>query len=190
MKVFKVTYGSRVNGPGVRNVLHTQGCSIKCPGCFNVHTWDSGKGDELSPSTVVDMLLAGDLVDGITISGGEPTDQWPDVKKVLQGVREGGQSVVLFTGRTKEQLLELGYWYDLEMLTDIVVSGPYVKSLALCGEPLRGSSNQVVHYHGEYTEADLDPIPEVEVHIDGDNITVAGFPTKELRTNLLKEIRG
>ena len=190
MKIFRVTYGSRVNGPGVRNVLHTQGCSVKCSGCFNVHTWDPNKGDDFSPSTVVDMLLANGPVDGVTISGGEPTDQWSDIKKVLKGVREGGQSVVLFTGRTKEQLIDLGYWDDMELLTDIVVAGPYDRSKPLEGEPLRGSSNQVVHYHGEYSAKDLSPIPEVEVHIDGDNVTIAGFPTKELRTTLLKEIRG
>lgn len=190
MKVFRVTYGSRVNGPGVRNVLHTQGCSVKCPGCFNVHTWDPEKGDEFSPGTVVDMLLAGNPVDGVTISGGEPTDQWPEVKQVLKGVREGGQSVVLFTGRTKAQLIELGYWNDLELLTDIVVAGPYEREKALRGEPLRGSENQVVYYHGEYTKKDLAPIPEVEVHIDGDKVVVAGFPTKETRKTLLKEIRG
>lgn len=190
MKVHKVTYGSRVNGPGLRNVLHTQGCSVKCSGCFNVHTWDPSKGDEFSPSTIVEILLANGPVDGVTISGGEPTDQWPEIKQVLKGVREGGQSVVMFTGRSREQLVELGYWGDIEQLTDIVVAGPYVKSKHLNGEPLRGSANQVVYFHGEYTEKDLESVPEVEVHIDGDTVTVAGFPTKETRTTLLREIRG
>ena len=31
-------YDSLANGPGMRYVLFTQGCSMKCPGCHNTHT--------------------------------------------------------------------------------------------------------------------------------------------------------
>lgn len=189
MKVFRVTYGSRVNGPGVRNVLHTQGCSVKCPGCFNVHTWDPTKGDEFSVGTVVDLLLS-DVQDGITVSGGEPTDQWEELRQVLRMVREAGQTVVLFTGRTREQLVSMDIWDELVMLTDIVVAGPYLREEHLVGDPLRGSNNQEVYFHGKYKKKDLNNIPELEIHIDGDTVTVAGFPTTETRTTLLREIRG
>ena len=189
MKVFRVTYGSRVNGPGVRNVLHLQGCSVKCPGCFNVHTWDPTKGDEFSVGTVADLLLS-DVQDGITISGGEPTDQWEELLNLMNILRVQGQSIVLFTGRSREQLKSMGIWNDLVDRTDIVVSGPYERKKHLDGEPLRGSSNQEVHFHGKYSEKDLKSVPEVEVHIDGDTVTMAGFPTTETRTTLVREIRG
>ena len=96
----------------------------------------------------------------------------------------------MFTGRSKDQLVSLGYWDEVKQLTDIVVAGPYVKSKHLSGEPLRGSTNQVVYFHGKYTEKDLANVPEVEIHIDGDTVTMAGFPTTETRTTLLREIRG
>ena len=36
---------SKVNGPGSRTTLWTQGCTKACPGCFNPETWTK-KGTE------------------------------------------------------------------------------------------------------------------------------------------------
>lgn len=188
MRVHRVTYGSRVNGPGVRTVLHTQGCTIGCAGCFNAHTWDADKGDELTVDTVIELLLS-DIKDGVTISGGEPTEQWEELHVVLQRLRDVGHSVVLFTGLTKAQLEEREIWKDLQRLTDILIVGPYDRTKHIQSEPLRSSSNQEVFFFSEYTSDDLESVPEIEVHVDGDTVTIAGFPSKPIRTTLLRELR-
>jgi len=189
MRIHRVTHGSRVNGPGLRNVLHTQGCTVGCSGCFNAHTWSTKGGHSLSVDEIVEDLLT-DVRDGVTISGGEPTEQWGELKDLLVKVKNAGQSIVLFTGLNRHELEKKEIWEDLQDLTDILVVGPYDKRKSLEGSPLRGSSNQEVYYFGKYSEEDLVKVPELEVHIDGDTVTVAGFPDTKTRTTLLRELRG
>ncbi|MCU9614500.1 pyruvate formate-lyase-activating protein [Caldibacillus lycopersici] len=70
------TFGA-VDGPGLRYIVFTQGCLLRCQYCHNPDTWKIGNGKE----TTVQEIMA-DLVDylpffeatggGITVSGGEP----------------------------------------------------------------------------------------------------------------------
>ena len=69
------TFGT-VDGPGVRYVVFTQGCPMRCKYCHNPDTWFSDKGQW----TTSDELLAKAMRyksywkadGGITVSGGEP----------------------------------------------------------------------------------------------------------------------
>ena len=45
---------SRVNGPGERFVLWLQGCSLRCPGCWNPDTWSHAPRQVLP----IDAVLA------------------------------------------------------------------------------------------------------------------------------------
>ena len=74
LRVHSITHGSRANGPGVASILHLQGCSIRCPGCFNQQTWDHSRGNLRSVQNVLDELDSAPH-DLIAISGGEPLDQ-------------------------------------------------------------------------------------------------------------------
>lgn len=66
-----------VDGPGLRYVIFTQGCLLRCQYCHNPDTWKIGEGKEVS----VEELIA-DIKDyipflkasggGVTVSGGEP----------------------------------------------------------------------------------------------------------------------
>lgn len=66
-----------VDGPGIRYVVFTQGCLLRCQYCHNADTWEIGKGKEMTPEEIVDdvksylpfMKASGG---GITVSGGEP----------------------------------------------------------------------------------------------------------------------
>ena len=189
IEYYEITLGSRVNGPGVRNVLHTQGCNIKCKGCFNTHTWAKGGGTVSSVEDVQSKLFIGNP-EGITISGGEPTEQWKPVSKILSTARKRNISTLVFTGRTEEELRKMGIWDDFEALVDIVVLGPFDREKKI-KEPLRSSDNQRVRYLSErHSPEDIEDIPEVEIHIDGDEIKIAGFPTHKTKTSLLRTIRG
>lgn len=71
------TFGT-VDGPGVRYVIFTQGCPMRCKYCHNPDTWATGKGELKS----VDEILTDYekyrpfLKDGgITVTGGEPLMQ-------------------------------------------------------------------------------------------------------------------
>tara|TARA_B100000131_G_scaffold221323_1_gene212816 strand:- start:10613 stop:11197 length:585 start_codon:yes stop_codon:yes gene_type:complete len=191
VRVSSVTKGSYVNGPGRRNVLHLQGCSIKCKGCFNPHTWKKSGGEDRRWHAVYTELTS-DNPDGITISGGEPMEQWVPVYQILclTKAMNAGINRLMFTGLSLAELEEHDGWGKMRDVLDLVVAGPYVKELH-CEEPLRGSSNQeLIFLSDKITEEDLEDLPQVEVHLDDDLVTVAGFPSKDLRYELNKEIKG
>jgi len=71
-----------VDGPGIRFVIFTQGCPLRCQYCHNPDTWKLKEGKKVSTEALMQKIIkikpyierSGG---GITISGGEPTMQ-PD----------------------------------------------------------------------------------------------------------------
>lgn len=65
-----------VYGPGVRFVVFTQGCSLKCKYCQNRDTWNLKGGSTYSSDEIVEKILRYKNYimpnGGVTISGGEP----------------------------------------------------------------------------------------------------------------------
>lgn len=69
------SFGS-VDGPGIRFIVFTQGCRMRCEFCHNPDTWKIGSGKVRTPDDVLEEALKyrefwGDK-GGITVSGGEP----------------------------------------------------------------------------------------------------------------------
>ncbi len=69
------SFGS-VDGPGVRFIIFTTGCAMRCQFCHNPDTWEMSKGtqytaDELLKRAVRYRSYWGEE-GGITVSGGEP----------------------------------------------------------------------------------------------------------------------
>lgn len=65
-----------VDGPGVRFIVFTQGCKMRCEFCHNPDTWKIGGGREVTTDEVIEEALKyrgywGEE-GGITVSGGEP----------------------------------------------------------------------------------------------------------------------
>ena len=65
-----------VDGPGVRFVVFTQGCSLKCKYCQNRDTWNLKGSSTYSSDEIVEKILRYKNYimpnGGVTISGGEP----------------------------------------------------------------------------------------------------------------------
>lgn len=130
-------------GPGRRIGLWLQGCSIRCPGCISVDTWQHGV--ELVPvSDVLDRItsLAAEA-EGLTVSGGEPFDQPEALAAVLAGWRRvSDRSALVFTGR---EVAEVEPWLTAHPgLVDAVIDGPFRSDLPQT-VALRGSDNQALH---------------------------------------------
>lgn len=66
------------DGPGVRTLIATYGCPLRCKYCINPHTWRSDApvrrmtGEELFREIAVDGLYFQATGGGVTIGGGEP----------------------------------------------------------------------------------------------------------------------
>lgn len=66
-----------VDGPGIRYVLFTQGCLLRCKYCHNPDTWAFGSGKEITIEEILKEIedylpFINASGGGITVSGGEP----------------------------------------------------------------------------------------------------------------------
>ncbi|UNK20354.1 pyruvate formate-lyase-activating protein [Paenibacillus sp. N3/727] len=82
------TFGT-VDGPGIRFVLFMQGCLLKCQYCHNPDTWGLNEGKEMSVDEVLSEIepylqYYRSSGGGLTVSGGEPTLQFPFVTQVFK----------------------------------------------------------------------------------------------------------
>lgn len=169
---------TRANGPGVRACLWLQGCTLACPGCFNPETHGRDGGSLHTVTVLVRSIRAlGTTIDGVTISGGEPLQQWDGLQELLAALREPpALSVVLFTGFTLLEIQGMGREELLRATVDVLVAGRFVEGLRIAAG-LRGSSNKVVHlFSDRYTRSEIDGTPPAEVLIDADGeIVITGM---------------
>jgi anaerobic ribonucleoside-triphosphate reductase activating protein len=121
-----------------------QGCSLPhCPGCTSAHTHDAADA-RARRLAVADLLRLAHQHQptGLTVSGGEPTDQAASVLALLQGFKQRWpeREVVLYTGLRWAVFARR--FAALAEVADVVVAGPYVRHLP--ATPLAGSANQEV----------------------------------------------
>jgi anaerobic ribonucleoside-triphosphate reductase activating protein len=136
-------------GPGARAAVWVQGCSVKCPGCFNPHLWSERGGRDDSPAVVAAEWVAAARAagaEGITLLGGEPFDQAAALAVVARAFRDAGLTVMTFTGYTYGQLQTWGAERDdirsLVEATDLLADGPYLLDRPDAVRPWIGSTNQ------------------------------------------------
>ena len=146
MNILKISKFDTANGPGIRTTVWVSGCSHKCKGCHNSHTWDPTKGTPLDNDLINSILdsLSPSYVSGITFSGGDPL--YPlNVGAVtsLAGLvrsRYPDKSIWVYTGYLYEEVKN----YEIMNYIDVLVDGPYVEYLRNISLPYRGSTNQRV----------------------------------------------
>ena len=139
-----VTGDSIVDGPGLRLTIFTQGCLHHCPGCHNPQTHDPEGGSWADTEDILAAAAENPLLDGITLSGGDPFLQPVPCLALAEGAHKIGLNVWTYTGYTWEALLEENDAEKLALLkeTDVLVDGPFL--LAERSVELRfcGSRNQ------------------------------------------------
>ena len=88
------TFGT-VDGPGIRYVIFTQGCLLRCQFCHNADTWEIGTGKEMSVEEIINDLTSylpfiESSGGGITVSGGEPLLQIPFLIDLFKACKKIG----------------------------------------------------------------------------------------------------
>lgn len=81
---------SIIDGPGIRLVVFTQGCNHNCVGCHNPGTHSFDGGELIDIDKIINMIKENPLLDGITLSGGEPFEQAIECSILAKKVRELG----------------------------------------------------------------------------------------------------
>jgi len=127
-------------GPGRRIGIWFQGCSIRCPGCISADTWGPGHR-RLSVEQLLEQITPWlQEAEGITLSGGEPFDQFDALRSLLEGLRRLSKlDILVYSGYSLEQLDES--LLQTNGLIDALISDPYIEALSQT-MALRGSDNQ------------------------------------------------
>lgn len=142
MKIAGYIQDSIVDGPGIRFTLFLQGCNLQCKNCHNPETWDLNAGQEIEIKSIIDLIKENPLLDGITLSGGEPFLQYEECLKLLNGLNNSNLNIWVYTGYIFEDLLNNPKYYEFLKRINILVDGSFddnKKSLSL---KWKGSSNQ------------------------------------------------
>ncbi|TFJ38592.1 pyruvate formate-lyase 1-activating enzyme [Carnobacterium divergens] len=88
-----------VDGPGVRFIVFTQGCRMRCQFCHNPDTWKIGGGKERSTDDILAEALRYKTYwgkdGGITVSGGEPLLQMEFLIDLFKKAKAAGVHTTL-----------------------------------------------------------------------------------------------
>lgn len=135
---------SYTDGKGIRYVIFMQGCNHKCPGCQNPETWDFKGGYLKDIKDILEEIGDNPLLDGVTISGGDPLCNIDDTKKIVNAIRTkyNNLSIWVYTGFTYEECLNDKNKNDIIESIDVLVDGPFINEMRCLDKPFKGSSNQ------------------------------------------------
>ncbi|NLY20265.1 MAG: anaerobic ribonucleoside-triphosphate reductase activating protein [Tissierellia bacterium] len=133
------------NGPGIRTTIFVTGCTHKCKGCFNLEYQDFEYGEiwtEKTTETLIDYLNE-ELVEGLTILGGEPFQNTCELLSVIKEIRgQSDKAIWIYSGYRYETLVKDDIKNELLQICDILVDGLFIEDLKDLSLKFRGSSNQ------------------------------------------------
>ena len=143
MRIANIVADSIVDGPGLRLTVFVQGCPHGCPGCHNPATHDVSGGEEMTVEVLAARMDGNPLLDGLTLSGGEPFCQAAECAALAREGKRRGWSVWTYTGYTYEELTHGGRadWDELLAATDVLVDGLFVLEQRSYAALYRGSEN-------------------------------------------------
>lgn len=114
--VHSIETAGTVDGPGIRFILFTTGCPLRCQYCHNPDTWHLKNGRHVSVDEVMEEIekysdFLNDAGGGVTISGGEPLFQDKFLANILRLCKGRGLHTALDTsgflgGRMTRQMLD------------------------------------------------------------------------------------
>ena len=131
---------SFVDGDGIRFAIFMQGCQRNCAGCHNPETHDLNGGRLVDTQEIISAIKKNPLLDGITLTGGEPLLQIDAANELALAAKNLGLSVWCYTGYTFEELPP-----EVSTLLeniDVLVDGAFILSLRDLDLQFRGSRNQ------------------------------------------------
>lgn len=146
LRLAGIVEDSIVDGPGLRLAVFVQGCPHGCPGCHNPEAQPFEGGRTIRSGEVLARLTANPLLDGLSLSGGEPFEQAEPLAELAEGAQARGYDVMTWSGYTFEFLMahrdERPGWRRLLDASDVLVDGPFLIAQRSLGLYCRGSRNQ------------------------------------------------
>lgn len=158
-----------VDGPGIRYVVFTQGCPMRCIYCHNPDTWDINGGREVTVEEILSEFNANRdfyAKGGITVTGGEPLLQMDFLTELFKQAKSQGihtcidTSGITFNPQNTEKMDILMSYTDLVML-DIkhIDNEEHIK--------LTGKSNTNILQFAKYLEEHKIPLWVRHIIVEG-----------------------
>lgn len=138
---------SIVDGDGYRYTIFVQGCNHKCLGCQNPETWDFNGGevyDNAKIEKILDEISEDPILDGVTLSGGDPFYQADACVELINKIKERRPELDIwaYTGFTWDEIIKDEKLLNLAKHCDVVVDGPFILAKRSLEALFRGSTNQ------------------------------------------------
>lgn len=136
------------DGAGLRASLYLSGCQHACFGCHNKESWSPKSGQRLTTEkwkNILDNIARNFLLDGVTITGGDPFFSPEHLLILLQDIKKyTNQNIWCYTGFTYQQLNEMDHPIINQCLKhiDVLVDGRFDIALFDPALHFKGSSNQ------------------------------------------------
>lgn len=144
LQIFGTVEDSIVDGPGLRYSVFVQGCPHHCEGCHNPESHDFSGGRKVDTAQIIAEMARNPLLDGLTLSGGEPMCQ-PEACTVLaEAALKAGLNVWCYTGFTWEYLIVDRDPARMALLNavSVLVDGPFILEQRSLELKYCGSRNQ------------------------------------------------
>lgn len=141
------------DGEGIRYSIYLSGCIHACVGCHNEASWAPNAGTPLTDD-VLDAIIAeinaNPILDGITLSGGDPFFNPGALLIILQRLKAETQlNIWCYTGYTYERLLNDPRRIKCLPYIDTLVDGLFEIEKFDPSILFRGSTNQRLIYLAE-----------------------------------------
>lgn len=131
---------SATDGPGIRSVLFLQGCSRKCQGCHNPKLQDSNGGYQISIVDLVQYVTTNCRNKKLTVSGGEPLEQLPELDALLRQLQKTEFDVCLYTSCEVDDVPS-----TVKEKLHYLKTGSFQRKLVYPPKPFVGSNNQAFY---------------------------------------------
>jgi anaerobic ribonucleoside-triphosphate reductase activating protein len=186
LKLHHYESSSKANGPGDRAVIWVQGCSLRCPGCFNSSTHVPSGGFTIGVTELYEKIIKDSTeLEGITLSGGEPLEQRTALIKFLKLIRTTHLSVIILTGYTWQEINAFPESAEIIDFSDLIIAGRYEKQNRMASN-LLGSTNKTLHFlTARYSLSDFTDLAEAEIFISPNGaILITGINPLNLQADL------
>jgi anaerobic ribonucleoside-triphosphate reductase activating protein len=131
------------------------------------------------------MILSNDNIEGLTISGGEPTYKAKELIEIIERVKQiRDLGIIMYTGYTLEELQQKNNQEVIKLISlcDLVIDGRYIAELNN-NLGLRGSTNQNVNqittrYKNFVETVYKETARQIEIQYNEKEIKIIGLPDK------------
>jgi anaerobic ribonucleoside-triphosphate reductase activating protein len=177
MQIANIISNSTIYGIGNRFVIWTQGCTLKCQGCWNKQMWSKTGGTFYTLDQILNLITNTPNIEGVTILGGEPFQQYPQLLTLAQAIHKLDLSLMIYTGYEIHELKEQNQT-EIFAYTDILLTGRYEQNKRNTNLQWVGSDNQEIHFlSSRYHPTQMTNANYVEININEmGQIQMLGFP--------------